>query len=215
VKGRSPWQYAPSAGPIFSITLIGLVLLSALLYYRAVRIQRFLEPALALSQPRNDFTKSISRIFEKEFGARSIKDLKITTRSIVMKTSLLISPDGALKASAQKDLQKLARIFLSLMKDDHLRSEISQVLIMGHYPSYGVTYATFIERTKAQRMVGFIQDALFELEPELDKRYASYFVGAAQQTSAHEKNSDVVEFRIVPSDFLHVEVLEKLEKYAH
>jgi hypothetical protein len=212
---KSLWKYVPPAGPIFSITLIGLVLLSALLYYRAVKIQRFLEPALALSQPRNEFTKSINSIFEKEFKAKSIEGLKIRSSSILMETSLLFSGDGAPKASAQDDLQKLARIFLSLMKDDHTRSEISQVLIIGRYPSYGVTRETYVERVKVQRMVGFIQDALFQLEPELGIRYETYFEGAAQPTNPQEKKSEVVEFRIVPSEFLHIEVLEKLEKYAY
>jgi hypothetical protein len=211
---KSLWKYIPPAGPIFSIMLIGLVLLSALLYYRAVKIQRFLEPALALSQPRNEFTKSINSIFEKEFKTKSIKGLKIRTSSILMEKSLLFSEDGAPKASARGDLEKLARIFLSLMKDDHTRSEISQVLIIGHYSSYGVTGATILERMKVQRMAGFIQDALFQLEPELAIRYATYFVGAAQPTDPRDKKSEVVEFRIVPSEFLHIEVLEKLEKYA-
>ncbi|HUI68756.1 MAG TPA: hypothetical protein VL087_11190 [Nitrospirota bacterium] len=212
---KSLWKYVPPAGPIFSVTLIGLVLLSALLYYRAVKIQRFLEPALALSQPRNEFTKSINSIFEKEFKAKSIKGLKIRSSSILMETSLLFSGDGALKVSAQDDLQKFARIFLSLMKDDHTRSEISQVLIIGRYPSYGLTKMTIMERAKVQRMVGFIQDALFHLEPELEIKYAAYFEGAAQSTNPQEKQSEVVEFRIVPSEFLHIEVLEKLEKYAY
>jgi len=215
VNQKTFWKYVPPAGPILSLMLIGLVLLSGLLYYRAVKIQRFLEPALALSQPRNEFTKSISSIFEKEFGAKSIKGLKIRTSSILIEKSLLFSRDGTPKASAKDDLQKLARIFLSLMTDDHTRSEISQVLIIGRYPSYGVTGETIMERVKAQRMVGFIQDALFQLEPGLGIRYATYFADAAQPTDPQEKKSEVVEFRIVPSEFLHIEVLEKLEKYAY
>lgn len=215
MNGKSLWKYVPPPGLILSLLLIGLVLLSALLYYRAVKIQRFLEPALALSQPRNEFTKSINSIFEKEFKTKSIKGLKIRSSSILMETSLLFSGEGVPKASARDDLQKLARIFLSLMKDDHTRSEISQVLIIGRYPSYGMTGTTIMERVKVQRMVGFIQDALFHLEPELGIRYAPYFSGAAQPTNPQEKKSEVVEFRIVPSEFLHIEVLEKLEKYAY
>ncbi len=205
----------PPAGPVLSLILIGLVLLSGLLYYRAVKIQRFLEPALALSQPRNEFTKNINSIFESEFGTKSIAGLKVRTSSIIMEMSLLYSEDGKPKASARDDLQKLARIFLSLMKDDHTRSEISQVLIIGRYPSYGVTGKTIIERAKVQQMVGILQDALFQLEPELGMRYATYFLGVAQPVSPQETKSEVVEFRIVPSEFLHIEVLEKLEKYAY
>ena len=208
-------KYVPPAGPILSLLLIGLVLLSALLYYRAVKIQRFLEPALALSQPRNEFTKGINAIFEKEFGAKSISGLKIKTSSILMDTSLLFAKDGTLLASARDDLHKVSRIFMSLMKDDHMRSEISQVLIIGRYPSYGMTDASIMGRMKVQQMAAFIQDALFHLEPELGISYAPYFASAAQPITPNETRSDVVEFRIVPSEFLHVEVLEKLEKYAY
>src|SRR5512135_2039485 len=135
MNGKNPWKYVPPPGPVLSLLLIGLVLLSSLLYYRSVKIQRFLEPALALSQPRNEFTKNIKQIIQKEFGAGKIEGLNVRTSSIVMETSLLFSPDGHLKASAQTDLQKLARVFLALMKDDHLKSEISVVLIIGHFPA--------------------------------------------------------------------------------
>jgi hypothetical protein len=63
--------------------------------------------------------------------------------------------------------------------------------------------------------VGFIQDALFLEVPELGRRYASYFISATGPLDAHEKASDVVDFIIVPSESLHIEVLDKLEKYAN
>jgi len=214
MSGKSPWSYIPPAGPVVSLILIGLVLLSGLLYYRAVKIQRFLEPALALSQPRNEFTKTINRNFQKEFGNMPIQGLKVRSSSILMEKSLLFTGDRMLKASAQEDLQRLARVFLALMKNDHTRSEISLVLIIGRFPSYGARGTNVAEWSQAGRMVGFIQDALFRLEPELGVRYSSYFVSVAQPTSPHQGGRDVVEFRIVPSEFLHIEVLEKLEKYS-
>jgi len=55
-------------GPILILTLIGLLLLSALLYYRAVKIQRFLEPVLAITQPRIAFSKNIYNLLLREFG---------------------------------------------------------------------------------------------------------------------------------------------------
>jgi hypothetical protein len=215
MNGRSPWKYVSPAGPILSLLLVGLVLLSALLYYRAVKIQRFLEPALALSQPRNEFAKHIKAIFQKEFGAGSIKGLTLKSSSILIEKSFLFSDDGTVKASALTDFQKLASIFLSLMKDEHARSEISLVLIIGRFPSYGAKGSNIVERTKVQRMVGFIQDALLQSEPELGIRYSTYFTSVAQPTTPHEENLDVVEVRIMPSEYLHIEVLDKLEKYSH
>ncbi len=74
MSGRTLLKYIPPAGPILNLTLIGLVLLSALLYYRAIKIQRFLEPALAISQPRNEFAKNVRLRFQKEFGEKRSRD---------------------------------------------------------------------------------------------------------------------------------------------
>ena len=215
MNGKSPWKYVPPAGPVLSLLLTGLVLLSALIYYRAVKIQRFLEPALALSQPRNEFSKNITRIFQKEFGPKSVKGLTLKSSSILMEKSLLISREGTLNASAQADLRKLARVFLALMKDDHARSEISLVLIIGRFPSHGASGTNVAEWAKAGRMVGFIQDAMFRLEPGLGMRYSTSFASVVQPANPRDENMDIVEFRIIPSEFLHMEVLEKLEKYSH
>lgn len=215
MNARSLWKYMPPPGPILGLLLIGLVLLSGLLYYRAVKVQRFLEPALALSQPRNEFSKNITRIFQKEFGTESITGLTLTSSSILMERSLLVSGEGRLAPSAKADLRKLASIFLALMKDKHARSEISLVLIIGRFPSHGARGTDVAEWAKAGRIVGFIQDELFRLEPELGTRYATSFASVVQPANPREGNGDVVEFRIVPSEYLHVEVLEKLEKYYH
>ena len=86
---KAPEKYVPPAGPILSLLLIGLVLLSALLYYRAVKIQRFLEPALAISKPRNEFSKSIKQIFQQEFGAELVKGIRIRAGSIFIEKSFL------------------------------------------------------------------------------------------------------------------------------
>jgi hypothetical protein len=214
MNGKSLWKFVPPAGPVLSLLLIGLVLLSGLLYYRSVKIQRFLEPALAFSQPRYEFSRSISRIFEREFGAKSAKGLKVRTSSILIEKSLLFSGDGALDAGAPDALRKLARIFLSLMEDDHTRSDISLVLIIARFPSYGIREVDIRERVKVQRMTAFIQDSLFHAEPELWRKYATFFAISAQPANPLEGNRELIEFRIVPSEFLHIEALEKLEKYS-
>ncbi len=215
MNARSLWKFVPPAGPVLSLLLVGLVLLSGLLYYRAVKIQRFLEPALALSQPRNEFAKNIRVIFQKEFGTKPVRGLRVKANSILMDRSFLLSRNGALNASAQKDFLKLARIFSALMKDEHARSEISLILIIGRYPFFGTTGGDAAMRMDAQRLAGFIQDALFHAQPELGIRYSPYFASVAQPATPHEGNLNEVEFRIVPSEYLHIEVLEKLEKYSY
>jgi hypothetical protein len=214
MNDKSLWKYVPPAGPVLSLLLIGLVLLSALLYYRAVKIQRFLEPALAISQPRNEFSKSIKQIFQNEFGSEPVKGLRVKAGSLLIERSFLFSGDGALNASAQTDLKKLARILLVLMDNEQTRSDISLVLIVSRFPASGIWMTYTTERLQALRMSGFIQDALFFAEPQLGIRYGAYFMSAAQATSQMEGNRELIELRIIPSELLHIKVLEKLEKYA-
>lgn len=207
-------RYLPPPGPVLSLLLIGCVLLSALLYYRAVKIQRFLEPALALSQPRNEFAKSINQLFGNEFGAKPPRGLKVKSSAVLIDKARLFTKSGALAPTAQADLEKLAGVFLALMKDGARKADISLVLIMIRFPSYGPRSFVLLERMRAQQMLGLLQDGLFQAEPELAVRYSPYFVCAAQPTNPHEGTSEIVEFRIVPSEYLHIKVLEKLEKYS-
>jgi hypothetical protein len=215
MKVKTMWKYLPPPGPIMSLLLIGIVLLSALLYYRAVKIQRFLEPALALSQPRNEFTKNINLIVQKEFGAQPLRGLQVKSSSILMDTSLLFTREGTPRATAQSDIRKLARVLVTLMRDDHVRSEISLIMIIGQYATHGVTPATALNRLKTLEFVGIIQDALFQAEPQLSANFSRYFAVSAVPRDPHSPPGNVVEFRIVPSEYLHIEVLDKLEKYSN
>src|SRR5512136_2863727 len=106
MKHPSLWNLVPPPGPVLTLLLIGLVLLSGLLHYRSVRIQRFLEPALALSQPRNEFSEAIAGIMEKEFAIAPFKGLEVRTSSIIVDKSLLFSGENALHASGQVVVKK-------------------------------------------------------------------------------------------------------------
>ena len=39
--------------------------------------------------------------------------------------------------------------------------------------------------------------------------------GEVDRVNPHDGTTDIVEFSIIPSEFLHIEVLERLEKYAY
>jgi len=214
MNNRSPWKYVPPAGPVLSLLLIGLVLLSALLYYRAVKIQRYLEPALAISQPRNEFSKNITGGVQREFGEKPINGIVVKTSSILVQQSLIFSANGTVSPSGRIIIKKLARIFVSFMRNDHMRSEINLVLVEARFPPLGTPKSINKARVKVQNLVGRVQDALFQAEPELGNIYGPYFVAAAQPAPLHGGGSDVLEFRIISSELLHIEVLQKLMKYA-
>jgi hypothetical protein len=205
----------PPAGPVLSLLLIGLILLSGLLYYRAIKIQRFLEPALALSQPRNEFTKRINLLFQSEFSANPVKGLQVRMGSIVMHRSALFLPDNKMRPEGKTMLKKLARIFLALMEDPQARSGISRIMIMAPFESHELQGANVHQRMNSHVLVGFIQDALFYEEPRLGSLYAKYFATGTQPLGPGEKDDGTVNFIIMPSEYLHIKVLESLEKYSY
>jgi hypothetical protein len=213
MTGRNLWGLLPPVGPVLSIILVGLVLLSGLLYYRAVKIQRFIEPALAFSQPRNEYSKRIRGLFRKEFGDKTSKGLDYNMGVIHLRPALLFSPDGSFSPEGQTIMKKLGRIFITLMQDDQARSEISIVLISARIPLTGPLHAT---SARSHMIAGFVQDGLFRAEPELARRYSAFFATATQPLDLHEGNANMdVDIRIIPSEFLHIKMLEKLEKYSY
>jgi len=207
------WSLLPPLGPVLSVILVGMVLLSGLLYYRAVKIQRFLEPALAFSQPRNEYSKRIGGLFQKEFGSKPLPGLAYSMGVIHLRPELLFSAQGTVSPEGQLILKKLGRIFITLMQNEQTRSEISLVLISGRIPLAGPLHATGL---RSHLVAGFVQDGLFRAEPELALRYATYFATATQPVDLHEGSTGMdLDIRIIPSEFLHIKVLEKLEKYSY
>ncbi|MEK6744808.1 MAG: hypothetical protein AABZ15_14425 [Nitrospirota bacterium] len=215
MKSRSWRSRVPPAGPVISVLLVGLVLLSALLYYRSVKIQRFLEPALALSQPRNEYAKRIARIFEDVFGSRDVEGIRIKAGMIIVNRSLLLTKKGTLTPTGQKLFKKLARFFLTLLLDERMRSEINHILIIARFPNDGMKIGTLTERMDVQLTAGFVQETLLRTEPELARSFAPYFSSGAQAMNPQEGSAERIDFLIVPSEYLHIEVLEKLEKYTN
>jgi len=210
MKRRSFWTYFPP-GPLMSLLLVGLVLLSGLLYYRAVRIQRFMEPALALSQPRNDFSEAIVQHVEQEFGTGPARGLDVQTSSIVVDLTSLVSPGRNLLPAGQAVMKKFAHLLVTLLEDKRTRPDISLILISAGYDPNGP--GADRERAAVQRMLGEVQDALFRSEPGLG-RYRSFIAVAARPAPRRAGYRELLEFRIIPSEMLHMEVLQRLQKYA-
>jgi len=213
MKLKAPWNYVPPPGAVLSFALIGLVLLSSLLYYRAVRIQRFLEPALALSQPRNEFSEAIARIVEQEFGKGPIRGLDVRTSSLVIEQALLVSRDGSLHDAGRSIVKRLSRVFLKLLEGKQTRADISLVLISAGYPP-GVPGAEASERARVQRMLGGVLDALLAEQPGLKANYWAFFATTARPALPRDGYRELMEFRIIPSEMLHMEVLQRLQKYV-
>lgn len=199
-------------GPILSLTLIGLLLLSAVLYYRAINMQRFLEPALAVSQPRIDFAKNIRGLISKEFGGKEIEGIKFTTGSIFVEESLLFRREHNIEES--EVLKKLSRVFLSALKDPNIRARINLILVSATLPLSSDTELNKKMRLKMQHTAELILNAMYKAEPGLEMDYGTYFSAAAMPMNLSEEESRWVEFRITPSELVHIELLQRLHKYV-
>ncbi len=200
-------------GPILSLTLIGLVILSAILYYRAVKIQRFLEPALAVSQPKMKFSQSINTLLTGAFGDEVGKGIKFRAGSIFVDQSSFSHDGHFTKGFDREVLRKLGSVFLSALSKDALKEHISLIVVGVRFPMGPDPQLNRVASLQSQQTAWLILNSLYAEEPLIEKQYGAYFTAAALPVSGPFDESRRVEFRIVPTDRLHIEVLQRFEKY--
>lgn len=204
-------KLVPPEFPLVALSLVGLLLFSAYLYYSAVKIQRFLEPALALSQPRNDFAESISSMLRKEFGPDESRGIRFYMGSVYIDDSVIFSEDNRLRAEAPDVLRKLARVFTSALEDSQTSPHIALILVANRFP-----VSPDMEANRRNRMLQYkselVMYSIFQNNPDLEKRFGQIFAATAIPSPS---NAGVIEFRIVPTEQLHIEVLQRLKKYVH
>lgn len=202
-------------GPILTLMLIGILLLSALVYYRAINIQRFLEPALAVSEPRLRFNQNIKMIISQEFGAKELRGIKFRFGSILMEQSLLSNATHPVKGKEPPVLNKLGRVLLKALKDPEIRSNISLILVCVRYPLGPDAKLNKELRFQVQERAALILNSLFIAEPELEKEYGFSFAATALPVTGPRTDVAVLEFRLIPAERLHIDILQKLEKYSY
>lgn len=205
IRGKLP------AGPVFALLLVGLLLLSGLFYYRAVNVQRYLEPALALSLPRSILAQRINAALEREFDGSAVNGIRLRSSAIIVEKDLLFASAGGLRREAPVLLRKLARVYLAAL-DDQTRPDVSMILVITRYPAQDDKTGAL--RSEQQRQAGRILDALFGSEPALAEKLGRYFASAAMPASRLMQDPDTIEFQIIPSELMHAGVLQSLVKYV-
>jgi len=203
-----------STGPILGLTLIGILVLSALLYYRAVKIQRFLEPALAATEPLIKFNQKINGLIIKEFGTNA-RGIIFRRGSIFVDRSVLFATPHQEKGSKPIMLDKLSKVFLSALSSPDISSNISLILISINMPLTSDSNLNKELRFEVQKMTAYILSSLYSAEPVLEKKYGKYFAVTAISAGAPVKDPNLIEFRMIPSEKLHINVLQRLEQYSH
>lgn len=202
-------------GPILSLILIGLMLLSGLLYYRAIKIQRFLEPAFAISEPRIQFTQSVNDILAREFGGEDIKGIRFMGGSIFVNQSLLMDSVHHQGGSNSGIIEKLSKVFLTALHDPDIREHISLILVNAKFGIGRDSSLNKNMRAQTQQLADMVLNALYTADSRLEKYYGGYFAASALAVNPASTEVGWIEFRIVPSERMHIEVLRKLEKYVH
>ena len=218
MRSDADTKFSPSLGPLFSLMLVGLLLLSALIYYRAVKIQRFLEPALAISEPRMKFSQDIKDLLSREFSREEMKGITFRAGTITVDESLIftepslsrIPPGGSLV------LKKLGRVFITALGDPAMRENIGLIQVAARFPLSGDLILNRRARFGVQDRATLILNSLFDAEPRLEASYASSFAATSIPTSHPVgKGGIAIEFRIIPTELLHIEALKRLEQYAY
>ncbi|MEJ2684374.1 MAG: hypothetical protein P8Z71_08265 [Candidatus Sulfobium sp.] len=208
-------KYMLPPGPILSLTLIGLMLLSGLLYYRAIKIQRFLEPAFAISEPRIQFTQSVNDLLVSEFGGGDVKGIRFRGGSIFVDQSLLLESAHHDNNSGGGIIEKLSRVFLAALHDPDIRGHISLILVSAKFRISRDRGLNRSMRSRMQQLADMVLNALYTADPRLERYYGGYFAASALPVNARSGEEGWIEFRIVPTERMHIEVLQRLEKYVH
>ena len=217
MRSDADTKFFPSLGPLFSLTLVGLLLLSALIYYRAVKIQRFLEPALAISEPRMKFNQDIKDLLSREFSPKEMKGINFRAGTITVDSSLIIErTHSQAQPTGPAVLKKLSRVFMAALADPEIRQNISLIQITARFPLTKDMILNRQARFAVQDNATLILNSIFSAEPRLETSYTRYFAATAIPTlEPPRKDGIVFEFRIIPTERLHIEVLDRLEQYAY
>lgn len=204
----------PPPGPILSLALIGLMLVGGQLYYKAVRFQRFLEPALALTQPGSRFDQQVMDLIRQEFAPEDANNIRFVRGSIHVRKSILV--DTAPHAGGPIVYQRLGTIFKDMLDEPEMRVNIKVILVSTVARVSDDPVLNKLNRDirhDTQDKAEIILDTLYMVEPELEMKYGTYFEATAMPVYSAGTDAEWVVFRIIPSEHLHIGVLQKLEKY--
>ena len=212
MAGFDAKRFIPQPVQLFGVTLIGIILLSALLYYKAVKAQRYLEPSLAIASPRIEFAQRVNELLMREFGPEPVPGIFFAANSIYIEDRLLFGGDTAREKTDSAFIGKFSRVLLSMLDDPDMRRKMDLILISTSLPVSPHPGMDRIKRIEMQHVAEMILDALHISEPRFKAQYEIYFAATAMPVS-RTKSDKWVEFRIIPSEHLHTEMIRSLEKY--
>ena len=204
-------RFLPPLRVVMTLALMSLLLLSLVVYYRATRIQRFSELALAIYQPQNDFSQKMIGPFIKLFNEKKISTIRHTSNSLFIDESLLVMVAQNNKDNQPTIVRDLGKIFHAILQDPELRSNIELILVSTIGPvSPGMSLSTKNHRTLQVKSESVLR-SLFMAEPELEQKYSSFFASTVISATDVERDQYLVEFRFIPNDRLYLKYLQRVQ----
>ena len=79
---------------VVALTLIGLILVGAVLYSNSIRFQRFIEPMIAVLQPRGEFSERFKQLILGEFETLN-KDEVVLRGNILRVRRSFLTDEGS------------------------------------------------------------------------------------------------------------------------
>lgn len=209
---RSRFLMLFPAGPITALTLLGLLMLGAILNHRAVEFLRFIEPTLAVTKPRFVFSHTINKLMIEEFRFPNANDIHYAEDSIRVRRSLI--EDDLAAGGSMGVLKGIGNVLYRLMQDPATKDRIDIFLVGARVPISGDDAIDARLAHDAQDTTEVMVRAIYQMVPELKQQYEERFVSAAFPTSESTELGQWIEFHVVPRERLHVDMMLKMQQYV-
>ena len=197
--------------PVVILILIGMILIGALLYYRAVNLQRFLEPALAVLEPRTQLSMRLKNLAKEELGPEYGQNVIVQSSGLMLHKSLFSTPQYH---GIPVFINRLGNMIQRLFEDPWMSSNVEIVMIKTSVPMGLPQEIRNSAQEKMQQRSEALLNAILGSNSVLSAGYSDKFAATAVLSRKAEA-ADWIALDIIPSERLHIEILEKLGKYAH
>jgi hypothetical protein len=194
------------------LTLIGLLLAGAVLYSNAVRFQRYIEPMLAVLEPRIQYSSRFRELILDEFDQESLLKMKLIGNTLKIRKSFLMEQD--IHEHGFRNYWHLGNLLQRLLDDQWIRSNTDFVLLSVDVPVGRSEDENRKLRAQAEEEAEFVMMAILSTSPDLRTKYTPYITSGAFSVTPGEGVGEWITVRALTSERLHTEMLGRLEKYA-
>jgi hypothetical protein len=153
----------------------------------------------------------MGRLLEKEFGPKKIRGVILGTDSIFVNDLLIFTDPVIRDATNPVFLKKLSQLFLSMLQDQEMRPHLDLILVSTRFHVSPRPEVNRKRRIHEQNIARSIMESMYQVEPSLTRYYGIF--AATALPVPRNKNKHWVEFRIIRSEHMHIELMKSLKKY--